>query len=42
MHKYMTRKDNDRLGGELSEHIFTKRVELAHFTHGKLLEMMFM
>jgi len=38
MHNHMTQKDNDHLGGEFPEHIFTKRVKLAHFTHRKLLE----
>ena len=38
MHKHMTRKDNDHLGGGFSEHIFTKRVKFVHFTHKKLLE----
>ncbi len=38
MHNHMTQKDKNRLGGEFSEHIFTKRVKLAHFTHRKLLE----
>ena len=38
MHNHMTQKDNDHLGGGFSEHIFTKRVKLAHCTHRKLLE----
>jgi len=42
MHKHMTQKDNNHLGGEFSDHIFTKRVKLANFTHQKLLEMAFM
>ena len=42
MHKHMTRKDNDHLGGGFSEHIFTKRAKLAHFAYMKLLEMAFM
>ncbi len=35
----MTQKKNDHLGGGFSEHIYTKRVKLAHFAHRKLLEM---
>lgn len=32
MHKPMTLKDNDHLGGGFLEHIFTKRVKLTRFT----------
>ena len=42
MHKHVTQKDNGHLGGGFSEHIFTQRVKLAHFTRRKLLEMAFM
>ena len=35
MHNHMTQKDNDHLGGGFPEHIFTKRVKFAHFSHRK-------
>jgi hypothetical protein len=42
MHNNMIQQNNGRLDGGFLEHIFTKMVKFAHFTHRKSLEMVFM
>jgi hypothetical protein len=42
MHKHMIQQDNDRLGGEFPEHIFTKRVKFDHFAVGNCWSKAFM